>query len=122
MAVFRMLTARDPARSAMATSLRFQVAIIPGLEHEQRPERFSVVFGHREVFIDQRVHVPVIEQALSAQSIFAEMIQHKIPEIGIEPSRQRYSKTLFLPVNDGSGEESGSGSLEQVFRRQAVQF
>src|ERR1043166_3041672 len=92
----------------------FHIRGVPDLENQQGPERFSIVFAPAQLFIDQTIHVWIIEDSLFFDTLPAQPLQHQIFKLTVQPLCEGNAKAFFLAVYDIAGQVFFGDLLENV--------
>jgi len=98
------------------------VAVVPQLEDEQRPELLAIVATARQVVAHQRRHGRAIEESFARDALGREDRQHLLLERTAKPVGDRDPKTFFRPVEDGVGSRPRSARLKRNFDRRPRSF
>src|SRR4051794_5251626 len=97
-----------PAKAALSQPL-----VVPKLEHQQRPERLTVVANARLVLAHSTRHIGGVEDALPLQPPGLEQPPEHRGERSSQPASDWNAKTLLGPSENRSGEPTRDGALEQ---------
>src|SRR6266446_4323426 len=110
------------ARPRSGPALLRQVAITPGVEHQERPEDLPMIPLARKVLADEPCHRGGREQATTRDASRGEPLLKNIPERPAQPRRNRDPEALFPPVDDGGRKEVIDRALEEVLRRPGAEL
>src|SRR5258708_24412810 len=98
---------RSGGRSAL------EVALVPQLEREQRPELLAVVAAPVQVFIDQPLDDKRIEEALAREPFGRKHRQHLLLQRAPKPLRDRNPEPLLAPGENRGRKDSPPRALKE---------
>src|SRR4029077_14296292 len=103
-------------------SAPLEVAVVPQLEREKRPELLAIVAASVEVIVDQPLDRARVEEALPRDPIRRQHRQHLLLERATKPVRDGDAEPLLGPVENAVRQDSPQCALEQELRAKTAQL
>src|ERR671933_410624 len=91
-----------------------QVATVPQLEHEQRPEGLPVVASAGEMVAHEPLDLLSVEKTLARDPRRRQLVLQQVTKVVLEPRRDRNPESLLPTLGDPARQDVAHRRLEQV--------